>query len=207
MPRHAFSFPPEVRQQVKNYIDERVAAIEPRRFNQESKYVSALLSKLEGIVYEGNSGFVRFDVTDIDDRGRRSAESFSGADFAITATISNNSTSVQKAILCQAKLGEIKELNTNKSIFLDEQIRKMKHFTRSPKVMEVIEVNGVRHPRIISGNKLLEVKPYSSIEFSDYIIRRVLTTFDGDTRSSFVEAVQDSSLPKLKVKAFTPITK
>ena len=54
MPRHTFSFPKEVRDIVREYVDSRVFSIDAERFNQEPKYVSALLSKLEGVVYEGN---------------------------------------------------------------------------------------------------------------------------------------------------------
>lgn len=207
MPRHSFSFPQEVRDIVRNYVDRQIYDIDSKRYNQEPKYVTTLLTRLEGIVYEGNFGYVQFKVTDIDDRGFNSAESVSGADFAITAVVSDGVTNIEKAILFQAKLGIIEEMNEGNLDFLKGQIEKMKDFTRSPKILEIEETGHVRLPSVISGNDVLNDRPYIKTHFSDYIVRRVLTTFDGDTSPNFVDAVQHSSLPKLNIKAVTPITK
>ena len=47
----------------------------------------------------------------------------------------------------------------------------------------------------------MEGKRYKSYELNDYFVRRILTTFDGDTRPDFVDAVQDSRLVKLELIA------
>jgi hypothetical protein len=84
---------------------------------------------------------------------------------------------------------------------LYEQIDLMKQYTRSPQVMEIVEEDGVRIPRIVSGNRLFERQGYGSVELGDYLVRRVLPTLDGDTRGQFVEAVQDSQLTQLQMLA------
>ena len=201
LPRHTFRFPHQVRESVKKYVASRVVAVDPRRFRQEPQYCSALAQSLTGIAYEGSDGFVRFDGTAIDDRGPNSAEFFSGADLAITAAISNKRDRIDKAILVQAKLGAVENLSASALEDLKEQVRKMKQLTPSPKVMEVIEIGTVRRPRILSGTNLLNDHDYVSEELGDYIVRRVLTTLDGNTRSEFVAAVQDSSLARLRVTA------
>jgi hypothetical protein len=205
MPRHNFSFPPEVRDSVRDYIDQRVLSIDAKRFNQEPAYVVALIHSLEGIVYEDSDGYIKFTATNIDDRGKGAAEGWFGADFVLTATISNGEREIKKAICVQAKLGTVDEMNESERDDLNWQIEKMKQFTRSPKVMEIEEVEGVRHPYIASGSRILDGEEFESTYLSDYVVRRVLTTLDGDTRPKFVEAVQDSSVPSLEIEAYTSI--
>lgn len=203
MPRHTFSFPERVRNKIREYVDKRVLSVDARRYNQESKYVSALIKSLEGIAYEDSDAYVKFAATDIDDRGKGSAESWFGADFVFSATIYDNEKEIKKVICVQAKLGNIDDLNATELDDLKWQVEKMKQFTRSPKVMEIEEVDGVRFPYIVSGNRILSDELYESTFLSDYIVRRILTTLDGDTRPAFVEAVQDSSVPILEIQAFT----
>jgi hypothetical protein len=205
LPRHTFRFPHDVRESVKRYVASRVAAVDPRRFRQEPPYCSALAQSLTGIAYEGSEGFVRFDATSIDDRGRNSAESFSGADLAITAAISNSVDRIDKAILIQAKLGSVEEMNPTRLAELKDQVRKMKKLTPSPKVMEIIEIGKLREPRILSGTNLLNDHSYVSEAIGDYMVRRVLTTLDRNTKPGFVAAVQDSSLAQLRVTAFSSL--
>lgn len=205
MPRHSFRFSELVREQVKKYVFDKIIKTEPKRYNQESQYTVALIQNLEGIAYEGDEGFVSFRATAFDDRGQNSSESILGADFVITASISDNMTTIRKAILVQAKLGLIEDMSNSELEELEEQIELMKQFTRAPKVMETEDVGERRFPRIISGNKILGDLSYSSFSLEDYIVRRVLTTFDGDTRQPFVEAVQDSKIPELRIKAFSTL--
>lgn len=205
LPKHTFRFPEEIRRVVKEYVNARVKNVDPSRFNQEPHYCVALVHSLDGIAYEGTAGFVKFESTSFDDRGPASAESLFGADFAITATISNNRNDIRKAIFCQAKLGSIDGLAPSDLAELKEQITKMRAVTRSPKVMEIVQVGVIRQPRIISGNLVLNDESYTSITFGDYMVRRVLTTLDGDTRQRFVNAVQESSLTQLRVQAFSSL--
>jgi hypothetical protein len=144
---------------------------------------------------------VQFSSTIIDDRGPGAAESWSGADLAITATISDGEATIRKAILIQAKLGKIDDLDTEKLERLRHQIRDMKKLTRSPKVMDIPEQDGVRTPRIISGTRILHNDPFRPFSLESYVVARVLTTLDGDTRGDFVESVQESRLTRLKIRA------
>lgn len=201
MPRHTFSFPEEIRNAVKQYTRSRIARLNPRRFNQEPQYYAALIHDLEGVPYEGAYGFVRFEATAFDDRGANSSEKILGADFAITATVSDGDLSVRKAILFQAKRGDIDGMIPSKIKELKDDVSKMKHWTRSPKVMEITEENGTRQLRVISGNYLIANREYTSLNLGDYFVRRVLTTLDGDTREFFVDEVQDSSLVQLRIRA------
>ena len=77
----------------------------------------------------------------------------------------------------------------------------MRNFTRSPKVILIRELDGRREPQVASGNLIAEGVPTEPLRLPDYFVRRVLTTFDGDTRPWFVEGVQESSLRKLHVSA------
>jgi hypothetical protein len=133
VPRHAFRFPAQVRNAVRQYVDSRARGVNPRRFNQEPHYCIALIHSLIGTAYDGAEGLVQFEVTSIDDRGPDSAEHLSGADFAITASISDNLSTVRKAILFQAKLGTVENMPPSDLSELKSQVRKMRRFTRSPK--------------------------------------------------------------------------
>lgn len=204
MPKHAFKFPDDVVAAVKRHVAAAVNAISPERFRQEAQYTTALVSRLQGTVYEGREGWVSFDSTVFDDRGRNSAEHRYGADFAITATISDHQTTVRKAILVQAKLGRIDRLRKAEADFLRDQLQKMKALTPAPKIMQIPEANGLRTPEMVSGTRVLNDEPYVPMDLPDYFAARVLTTLDGCTKPQIVEAVQDSSLKRVNLIANVP---
>ncbi len=196
--RHAFSFPVEVRHAVREFVEDAVTKVSGKSFRQEPSYVAALMGRLVGIAYDGPYGFVELKPVIVDSR---TAEHWFGADFAITADIRSREVAVLKAIVAQAKRGSLAELPTGERERLIEQVRHMRSYTRSPKVMLIPESGGVRRPTIISGVRLMggfETKP---VDLSDYFVRRVLPTLDGDTRPGFVEAVQESGLTQLRVRA------
>jgi len=199
--RHAFSFPEGIRGALKNHIEKAVSGIDMKGYLQEPAYTSALARSLEGTVYEGKGGYVKIKSTIVSDRGPHSAEKRFGADLSITASISDGTRGIRKAILIQSKLGRIDELSPSVKKMLKGQIQKMKNHTRSPKVMEIPVENGQRRPKIISGQRILGNEPYRSYELSDYFVNRILTTFDGDTRREFVDAVQESKLTQLNLIA------
>jgi len=199
--RHAFSFPEHIRGALKNHIEKAVSGIDMKRYHQEPAYTAALARSLEGTVYQGEDGYVKIESTIVSDRGPLAAESWSGADLVITASISDRNQNIRKAILVQSKIGSINELSPNRISELKEQVRKMKKFTNSVKVMEIPQENGRRRPRIISGQRILASEPYTGYDLSDYFVRRIVTTLDGDTRPKFVEAAQDSRLTQLRVLA------
>lgn len=199
MPKHVFSFPPEVIKAVQEHVRRAIEAVEPSRFNQESQYTSALANRLQGIAYKGPGASVVFQSTSFDDRGRSSAEKRLGADFAITATISDGTTRIRKAILTQAKRGRIEDLDRTGREDLETKIRKMKQLVDAPKVMEIPERSGRRYPAMVSGNTVLAGRPYTPSGLPSYFTSRILTTLDGSTDPDVVDAVQDSSLPRIDV--------
>jgi hypothetical protein len=199
--RHAFSFPIEIRQAVKDHVSLAVRTVSGARFKQEPTYVAALMGRLIGVVYDGPEGFVELKPMVVDSIAPGAAENWSGADFAITAEIRNPRFFVSKAILAQAKLGALDDLAKSERGRLIEQIGKMRKFTRAPKTMLIRELDGRYEPEIASGLRIasgLDTKP---LGLGDYLVRRVLTTLDGDTRPQFVAAVQESSLSQLRVLA------
>jgi hypothetical protein len=199
--RHAFSFPTHIREAVRAHVQRAVTGLSPTRFAQEPAYTAALLARLEGVAYDGPDGSVVFKTTNVDSIGRGAAESWSGADLAITAEIRKGDLSVSKAILAQAKLGSLEELPPTERGRLVGQIREMRILTRSPKVLLVRELDGRREPQVASGVRIAEELPTTPLSLPEYFVRRVLTTLDGDTRPEFVAGVQDSSLTRLHVLA------
>ena len=199
--RHFFSFPPNIRKAVRDHVQGAVAEVSPERFAQEPAYVAALLARLEGVAYQGSDGSVVFRATNINSIGRGAAEGWSGADFAITADIRRNDLTVIKAILAQAKLGGLEDLSASERGRLVGQIQNMRHLTRSPKVLLIRELDGRREPMVASGVRITEQAHTGALSLPDYFVRRILTTFDGDTRPDFVAGVQESSLKQLRVFA------
>lgn len=196
--RHAFSFPLEVRNAVRAFVDEAVNKVSGKSFRQEPSYVAALMGRLVGIAYEGPYGFVELKPVIVDSQ---TTEPWFGADFAITADIRSGELAVQKAIVAQAKRGSLAELPKGERERLIGQVRQMRNYTRSPKVMLIPESDGERRPAMISGVRLVGGFGSKPVGLSDYFVRRVLPTLDGDTRPGFVEAVQESRLTQVRVLA------
>ena len=111
---HAFKLPAEVVEAVRGHVRRAIEAVAPSRHHQEANYTAALVNRLEGTAYNGPHGSVEFQATVFDDRGKGSAESLLGADFAIIATITNGPRRINKVILVQAKLGTIEEMSNDK---------------------------------------------------------------------------------------------
>jgi hypothetical protein len=201
MPKHAFRFPPEVISSVKRHVRKAIDAVPPQGYRQEPNYNAALANRLAGTAYEGEHGSVVFRSTAFDDRAPSSAEHRSGADYAITAIVSDGRLTIAKTIMVQSKLGRVSELSDEEREHLKIQIRKMKRLVNAPKVMEVPELDGIRFPQIISGNNILQDSPYTPMSLSDYFVARVTTTLDGCTDPWVIATVQDSSLPTVHVSA------
>jgi hypothetical protein len=179
MPRHAFKFPPEVVQAIRRHVTNAIDAVNPDRYHQEANYTAALVNRLEGTAYNGPHGSVTFQATVFDDRGKGSTESRLGADYAIIATVTDGHRTVRKAILVQVKLGKIEDMSQNSLAALHEQILKMKQLVAAPKVMEVPEAHGARHPQMISGNKILAESTYRAMSLENYFVARVTKTWWG----------------------------
>jgi hypothetical protein len=201
MPKHAFKFPAAVSQAVRRHVERAVQSVDAARFHQEPSYTTSLLTRLEGIAYQGEHGVVKFTPAVLPDRGAKSAESRFGADFAITATISDSRIRIEKAILVQAKLGYVEDLDRQGLESLKLQIRKMRQIVKSPKVMEIITNELFRDPRVVSGTRILAGQPFRSSRLSEYFVGRVLTTLDGSTDPEAVDAIKRGDWDKLDVLA------
>jgi hypothetical protein len=199
--RHAFSFPPHIRDAVRAHVRRSVEQVSSTRFAQEPAYTAALLARLEGTVYEATDGSVTFTATNVNSIGPKAAERWSGADLAITADVRKGGLSVRKAILAQAKLGGLEDLSSSERERLVGQIRDMRHLTASPKVILIRELHGGREPVVASGRLISENIETHPLALPDYFVRRILTTLDGDTRDIFVRGAEDSSLKQLRVFA------
>ena len=97
--RHAFSFPAHIREAVRAHVRRAVDGLSSSRFAQEPAYTAALLARLEGTPYNDEDGSVVITSTNVNSVGPGAAERWSGADFAITATITKGDLSIRKAIL------------------------------------------------------------------------------------------------------------
>ncbi|MEK4733073.1 MULTISPECIES: hypothetical protein [unclassified Paenibacillus] len=202
--KHAFSFPEYIRKTLKDYVNNAILKTLPEQNNQESHYTSTLLSNLRGTVINDDNYKIEFFGANIDDRGKNSAESKYGADLSIVAEIvdkENPAKRIKKAILIQAKL--MKESNSKlESKGLKEQIEKMRKITPNPKVMKIAPYKYDRSKRTVSvcsGNKILNDEKYKEYDLADYFVKRVITTFDGDTRPEFVERALRSDLEILQL--------
>ena len=201
--RHAFSFPVEVRHAVRAFVEDAVLKVSGIRFLQEPAYIAALMGRLVGIAYDGPYGFVELKPTVVDSQV---TEPWFGADFAITADIRSRETAILKAIVAQAKRGALTDLSTSARERLIKQVHLMRDYTRSPKVMLIPQSGGMRRPVMVSGVRLLGGQKTKPVGLADYFVRRVLPTLDGDTRPGFVEAVQESRLTQLRVRARLDVT-
>ncbi len=170
------------------------------RFSQEPAYCAALASQLEGVAYQDVDAQVEFKATVVADRSR-STEWWSGADLAITAEVADSRVGVRKAILVQAKRGALEELDEREKTRLLKQIADMRALTGAPKVMDIRKVGSLADPGVYSGNGYAAGASPVRFRLSDYMVRRVLPTLDGDTRPHFVNGVQDSYLTTLRVYA------
>jgi hypothetical protein len=201
MPKHAFSFPKCVRAAVREYVAKSVAAIDSTRYRQEPEYVASLLTRLEGTAYQGPEGHIELTPTIYNSLGPNSAEYRYGADFSLMASVSDRTLSIKKVILVQAKIGPLDKMDRRSRDQLERQILKMKKLVPAPKVMEIVERGGIRVPRIASANRFITRNSYTKVPLEDYVVRRVLTTLDGNTSHEVVRAVQDSRLSELRIRA------
>lgn len=198
--REYFQWHEDVKEAVSKHI-KKAYNISLNSFYQEPAYTAAFLGRLEGIAYDGNYGRVEFYTTIVTDHGQNSAEKKSGADFAITAVLEQGNKHLKKAILGQAKKGNIDSFSNSQKRDLLEQIRKMKNVTSAPKVLEIPDFEGGT-PTIRSGNAILNSEPpYIRMRFEKYIIGRVMICFEGDIRPEFVAAVRESKLSRLEIIA------
>ena len=156
-----------------------------------------LIGKLDGVVYDGPHGKLELIGVPADDRGRGAAESISGADFALTAVVEISGSKTTKAVLGQAKGGNIDHLRTDEKRRLTGQIRKMRERTKHYVIVET--------PQNESATVAVRRSKASDPRFrhptqtlADYL-ELMIACRHGDTRKGFTNAVMnDSSLSQLR---------
>ena len=216
--------PPEAKRALSLHITNVIKRIDCSRFSQEPQYVAALFGRLDAMVYESARFSLELRSTIVDDRGRGSAESNWGADFALVASITQGSDSMEKAVLGQAKRGSLTRLSPSGSEKFRIQAVKMSRATSDLIGLEVPTTNEVQPTvRIIDVPKLhgnIPIYSFDSfllrhehtitasnagppvaltkhIPLGQYIYARLLRCIHGDIRPNFVQAVSDSKLTKL----------
>ncbi|MHB1266070.1 MAG: hypothetical protein ACYCY2_00535 [Acidithiobacillus ferriphilus] len=190
----------EVIETVRKHIIQAFSALDIRRYAQEPAYVAALMGRLEGVAWKNEDGAqVSFRATVVNDRGPNSAESQYGADFAITLEmIGRNKTVKKKAMLGQAKKGRIEDLTRNEMSKLEKQCYKMSNYTDQLAVLETPKVSGTSPMIRVIKDQSFAITP-ERLFLQDYLINKFIACFHGDTRETFVSAVEDSSLARLEI--------
>jgi hypothetical protein len=135
-PEDQFELPDEIRWAVRKYIDDKWSRLRVAGYEQEPAYVAALIARLDGVAYDGPLGRIEFFGTIVADRGPNSAERKWGADFSITGNLKRGNYGIKKAVLGQAKKGQVEQLRVAEQTHLDEQIQSMLKATSSCVVLE-----------------------------------------------------------------------
>lgn len=186
---------------VKAYIQAVVKPLNRDRYMQESAYVDAFLGRLDGeIDLDGSDSTIIFTPTVVADRGRGTAESKFGADFAIVFESNGIEEDIKKAILGQAKNGEVDSLNNTEKKRLLDQCSKMASVTKQYMVLEAPMI-GNPIPTIRIGLPIKKGLPTLSqrIPFDEYLVDYIISCTHGDRRKEFIEAVGHSKLPTLGI--------
>lgn len=198
--REYFQWEDEVKKAVRKFIKKVLKEMTVEEFKQEPAYVAALFGRLKGTAYSGKYGHIKFKTTIISDRGPNSAEKKYGVDFVIRVILKMEDIIQKKAVIGQAKKGNVDDLNRSEKERLINQIRKMKRITSSPLYLSLPKTNKEK-PRFYSSNKILKGEKPKGFDFEEYIIQRLLTCIDGDTNEYFYEAIGESSLYLLEIIA------
>lgn len=182
-----------------NHIKYAYENLDRKRFRQEPAYITALMGRLDGDVFnDGKGNSLKLKTTIVDDRGAKSAESRTGADFSIVLEKQNCKNPISKAILGQGKNGSIEKLSKTEQDRLDRQCSDMHQYTTEFVVLEAPENQG-EPPMIRIGDKKNPKHRSKAIKFEDYLIKHFLSCQHGDQRMDFVAYVQDSKLAQLKI--------
>lgn len=189
---------PDIKAALTRHIETALSRMQQSKYQQEPNFMVTLIGKLDGVVYDGAHGKLELVGVPVDDRGRGAAESISGADFALTAVVKGLGVSTKKAVLGQAKSGDVDRLNASERARLNGQVRKMRERTRHYVVVETpIDQSGT-----VAVRRSRPSDPrfrHAAQTFADYL-ELMIACGHGDTRKRFAAAViDDSSLSRLKV--------
>ncbi|GGW41113.1 hypothetical protein [Vreelandella hamiltonii] len=165
----------EIEEKVKSYFKNACSRLDRVRYSQESAYVDALIGRLDGILDFGDgNGSIVFKPTIVADRGPGSAENLYGADFAIVFESENVDKPINKAILSQAKNGNVQQLAKAESTRLGEQCEKMARFTDSYIVLEAPKDDGAV-PTVRIGTPINKSWENIQMGLDDYFLELVLS--------------------------------
>ncbi len=201
----------EIEIRVKEYFANACKPLDRKRYSQESAYVDAFIGRLDGEIDFGEGmGLITFTPSIVADRGYGSAESKYGADFAIVFRSKGIKKPINKAIISQAKNGEVDKLNNSEITRLNDQCEKMAKVTNSYLVLEAPSSKGIV-PTVKLGSSDNKRWQPDSIPFDEYFLNHVLSCKHGDQRLGFITGVSDSKLSGITVDVngvkYTPYVK
>lgn len=79
---------PDIKVALTRHIETALSRMLQSKYQQEPNFMVTLIGKLDGVFYDGAHGKLELVGVPVDDRGRGgTAESISGADFALTAVV------------------------------------------------------------------------------------------------------------------------
>lgn len=186
----------ELLKKFRSELNKCINQLRRSSFQQEPNYVAALMGKLAGISVSENGLFIQ--TTIVNDRGPHSAEKEFGADFAI---ILESPAGLKKAILGQAKGGDIDKLGPKKRKEFFEQCDKiLKHSNAFIGLAAPTDQNPIPEIWLGSGPPAAVGR---KMNLSDYLVSEFVSCRHGDKRMEFAKAVKVSDLLQLRVVART----
>ena len=204
---------PAIRRAMRRHVARALERLDPARFRQEPAFVAALLARLDGVVYSGNAGRIEIQGTVVADRGRNSAESIWGADFAIVGILDGPSGHVEKGVLGQAKRNSLGVLSPGQESDFLGQCAQMAKATTAALGLEVPNQAGA--PVLVREIDLTVLReadlpraapPHSRSraigivrDLGNYLADRFLPCDHGDARPGMVAAIGESNLSRLTI--------
>lgn len=168
-----------------------------KRYHSETAYINAFLGKLDGIIDFGDDGQIEIQSTIVNDRGPGAAEKEFGADFGLVFHRQGGKSDISKAILGQAKNGDVRTLRASEQIRLVQQCETMADHTDHYIVLEAPQ-SGTPTVRIGSSDTPGQFS--DQMPFAQYLVSQVIACHHGDRDSDFIDAVGSSDLTMLKVR-------
>lgn len=197
-----FNWPQEVKEAMGEHIQKATSRLDPARYAEESEYVTALLARLDGLVFQNKHLHVEVISTIVADPGPHAIESVFGADFVVTASLQTGKQKIQKAVLGQANRGPIDDLTTEQKNIFNEQSKKMLEKSRHCIALETpLEYGQFPLVKILGSETSIPIK--EKVHLTEYLNGLFLGCLHGDTRGFFVRDVSETHLSELHISAHT----
>jgi len=210
------------------HVSRAVERLDPARYKQEAAYVAALFARLDAVVYRGSNFTLELKSTVVCDRGPNSAESKWGADFGIAASMISKEQTAEKGVLGQAKRGSLIELVPSEAETFRQQVLKMSAATTAMVGLEVptssptVPTVRILEVPIMHGTVPIQrafrtyehrvkapnpaeplILVAEAVPLGRYLHAELIRCLHGDTSTTFVSGLADSSLTTLRVQART----